>query len=292
MKYSRFELLAFIFGAGIIGVSVISAFRAGQEVPEIIALLLILLTLAGALHYGRNGGIVTFLIASMVYLVLKLPQISQVGLESSVVETVLIRLVIFGIVGILGGILASRLKYLFVSLEGHDFIDPVTSLYNANFFSNMVSKAIGQYDRYKRPFTILTIEFSETAVGQQPPQVEKRLCDIGMAIRNNLRLLDEVGRIGERRFAVLLTDTPLAGGEIVRKRMLEALSRLTKSFGHEIPVEILAQFELFSYPEDSERIVSEFPPAVAAFVPTPISSVASELDEHEDDRLKKPLEQE
>jgi diguanylate cyclase (GGDEF)-like protein len=270
MKYSRFESLAFILGLGIVGVTTFALIRAHQELPEIIGQILLLFVLLGALHYGRNGGIVTFLIASTIYLLLRLPMISTSGLEGST-GYIVIRLLLFALVGILGGEITSRIKYVLLSFEHHDYVDPVTLLYNARFFGSLVNKSIAHYDRSKKPFSILTVEMYEIALGNQPSLKDKRLQEIGKAIRNNLRVLDEVGRTNDREISVILVDTPREGAEIVKERMLVVLGRLVKQFGHEIPIEVLAKFDTLTYPDDSERILAEFPPV--QLTPEPVPTV-------------------
>lgn len=283
MKYSRFELLAIILGVGIVGVTTFALIRAHQELPEIIGQLLILFVLLGALHYGRNGGIVTFLIASTIYLLLRLPMISQSGLESSAGYLV-IRFLLFAFVGILGGEITSRIKYVFVSLENHDYIDPVTLLYNSHFFANLVNKSIAHYDRSKKQFSIMTVELFEIALGNQPLHQEKRLRETGKVIRNNLRVLDEVGRISDRKFAVLLVDTPREGAEVVKERVSVVLGRLMKQLGHEIPIEVLTRIDIMTYPEDGERILTEFPPEqiIPEPAPTALPPVEPETPIEED----------
>ncbi|MEA5074876.1 MAG: hypothetical protein VB139_00825, partial [Coriobacteriia bacterium] len=67
MKYSRFEMLAFALGtAAIVGSAFVPA--TAQVIPaEFAAQLLMIIILAGALHWGRNGGFITALIAIAIY---------------------------------------------------------------------------------------------------------------------------------------------------------------------------------------------------------------------------------
>ncbi|MDI6690037.1 MAG: hypothetical protein QME54_06475 [Actinomycetota bacterium] len=86
-KYAMFELLVLIFGAGTVFVLILSS--PWQTPVEITAQLLLIPILVGVLHYGRKGGLVTFPLASAVYLAIRVPDIIKIGLVGPIFNSLL-----------------------------------------------------------------------------------------------------------------------------------------------------------------------------------------------------------
>jgi hypothetical protein len=159
LKYSWFELLA--MGVGICAVvgSSIATVSSANMVPEIVGQALILLALWGGLHYGRKGAVAAFLICTSVYAIVVFSFMSSQ--LSIALELFLFRTGIYGAVAFGAGELNAHLKYLFVRLEHPDYVDGITNLYNATYFSKLLDNKINEFDRYGLKFSLTSFTIKE-----------------------------------------------------------------------------------------------------------------------------------
>lgn len=102
MKYSRFEMLAFVLGtAAIVGSAFVPA--TAQVIPaEFAAQLLMIIILAGALHWGRNGGFITALIAIAIYVGMRYEVLVTEGLSVDVITMIVSRAIAYTVIGLAG----------------------------------------------------------------------------------------------------------------------------------------------------------------------------------------------
>lgn len=220
MKYSHFEAL--VLGVG--GTAVLGSMALSYEtlVPEeALAQLLLLGVLAAAVHYGRNAGFVAAIAASIAYVVMRMPLVmSAGGLSVDIVSIVLVRVLTYGLVGIVGGELCSRIRYVFARLEDSDSVDDWSRIFNQRFILRSLDNASGQYARYETPYSVVLIELSghlmtDIRVARQRSLVR----GVADYVRNDIRLVDEAGRLDDGRFMVVLPHTPRTGAEVVAKRL-------------------------------------------------------------------------
>ncbi len=254
MTYSRFELLVLIFGGGAVLATAISAVLGNTDAVEIVAQLLLLLVLLGALHWGRRGGYIAALIAVGIYLALRLPMILAAGAVSgTLVQLLVTRAVVYGAVGIVGGEICSRIKYFFLKLEDRDYIDEVTHLYNASYLRQLLRAHIAEFDRYQSIFSIVLVRLD----GDKLPPLGKQqgrsvLRDAGNALLGDIRLVDEMGRFSESVFCVILPKTPLQGGQVAAGRLEKTVGNSLRS--HRLRPDGMVTTEVLGYPEDKERV--------------------------------------
>ncbi len=88
MKYRLFEGIVLVVGGAAILGSVLLSFGAPLITEEVIAQLLLFGVLVGAVHWGRNGGFIAATIASLIYIVMRIPLVvAAEGLTADVVDT-------------------------------------------------------------------------------------------------------------------------------------------------------------------------------------------------------------
>ena len=260
MKYSRFELLVLIFGGGaIVGTAAASVARqAGWT--EVVGQLLLLVVLIGALRWGRKGGFAAGLIATFIYIGIRAPTIMVDGsLTPALVQLLVTRAIVFGGVGIVGGELCTRIKYLFLRLENSGHIDEVTNLYSATYMQELLRSHIGQWDRYRACFSVVTLRLDEARI---PPltkaQGRRVLRDTGSAVLGDIRLVDEMGRLDGAQFCIILPNTPLDGAKICAARLMKTAARALNAKTAER--DGIASADALGYPEDEETIKALLPP--------------------------------
>lgn len=263
MKYSRFELLVLVFGGGaIVGTAAASLMRKTDWV-EIVGQLLLLVVLIGALHWGRKGGFAAGILAALMYMGLRVPTITTSGaLTPTLAQLLITRAVVFGAVGIVGGEICTRIKYFFLKLEDHDYIDDVTHLYNAAYIHDLFRAHIAQHERYHAVFSIVTLQLDEPKLPPLAKNAGRRvLREVGKAVLGDIRLVDEMGRLDGALFCVILPNTPLEGARVCAARLAKTATSTLRTCG--VVGDDIAATDAIGYPEDKERVEAMLPASVA-----------------------------
>ncbi len=107
--------------------------------------------------------------------------------------------------------------------------DPLTGLPNRRHFFNTLQNEVARALRNGRPLAFVICDtdrfktINDTYGHQAGDEVLQRIADI---MRSNLRMgIDTVGRIGGDEFAMVLTETDLAGAKLLANRIAEAVRR-------------------------------------------------------------------
>ncbi len=240
MKYMRFEMLAVAVGGVAIFGTIVASWRGQPIVEELIAQLLLLAVLVGAVHWGRNGGFVAAVFAIVVYIAMRAPLVAGDGITPDVLDLVLVRTVTYGFVGIVGGEVCGRIKYLLARLESALNVDEETQLYDQRFVARLVESNFGQYSRYTTPFSIGLIELTPALTSELAPARRRSLLKAtANHIRNDVRLVDDVGRLDDGRFVLVLPHTPKQGGQVAAERVRTGLLDLLGARDESVTSEVI-----------------------------------------------------
>lgn len=250
MKYSRFEQL--VLGVGVVAIlgTVIAAYGDAPIPEEVFAQFLLLGVLVGAVHWGRKGGFLAAAIATVLYVVVRIPLVvSSQGLTPDISTMIVTRALTYGLVGVLGGELCSRIRYVFVRLEDNASIDEWTHVYNQRFMVRALANILGQHTRYGTVATVVLLTISPTLLGElRPTKQRKILRSVANLVRNDVRIVDEVGRLEDGRFLLILPHTPRDGGLVAADRVRQAVQDLLGAKPESVSAEILGA------PEDLDRL--------------------------------------
>lgn len=248
MRYGIFEKFAIVLGGG----AVLSALflEASPPLTEVLAQLLLFGVVIGAVHWGRKGGMVAALGASLVYILLQAPVlIAQQGMTVNLLVPVLVRVLTYGVVGIGGGELCARIKYVFAGMEGNSSIDEWTRVYNQRQISRLIDTAHGLHARYGAPYSVIVVTLAPGLTADLRPSKQRTMLRaVADHIRGNIRLVDDVGRLDDGRFIVLLPQTPRAGGTIAGERVRTGVRDLIGAKDESVSAGVL------SAPEDSAEL--------------------------------------
>ena len=240
MKYSRFELLALSVGMVSVAGAVLGTLRGGLVIEEIVAQALLLVVLVSAVHWGRKAGTVTAILAILTYVVMRAPLLIRERFSADVVELVLIRTLTYGVVGIVGGELCSRIRYLLARLERTSNIDECTQLFNERFIAETLRSMIGEYERYRQSFSVVAISLAESSMTGLPPAHRRsRLRAVATQIRGDVRLVDDVALLDDGRFLLVLPHTDKAGARIAADRVSRGVRRLLGEQGDSLRADVL-----------------------------------------------------
>ncbi len=227
MNYVRFERL--VVGAGavaVFGSIMISVAANGWPGwPSLLSQLLILPVLIVAVHYGRNPGLMAAVAASAAFVVMEIPSLAVPG-GPATPDLVMIAYTIsaYGIVGIVGGDICGRVKYFFGRYGESTSIDDWSHVYNQRKASELLENARVRFTRYGEPFSVVVIvQAASLFAGLRPTRQRALVRAVANHIRGDVRMVDEVARLEDGRFLVLLPHTPREGGLVVTERLAQGV---------------------------------------------------------------------
>ncbi|MCE5203001.1 MAG: diguanylate cyclase [Actinomycetia bacterium] len=220
MKHSRFEALIIALGAIVIITPVLLGPPLNPQWQELVAQGLLVVVLASAVHWGRDGGSLAAAAAMFAYVVIRVPLLSTEGLTSNTVGMILTRMITFSLVGVLGGELFARLKYLLARLEGSAMLDHVTNVYNRRYCARAIGDGIGGFQRYQTPFSVALVSLSPGLLNDlHTARQNTMLRTVASRIRNDVRLVDDIGYLGDGRFMLLFPHTDKSGARAASDRV-------------------------------------------------------------------------
>lgn len=240
MKYARFEILSLVLGTVVIvGSLFLPATR--QTIPtEAAAQFLLILVLASALHWGRNGGFVAALIAIAIYVGMRYPQLTAEGLSPDVVTMIVSRALAYAVIGLVGGELAGRLKYLLTRGERNTMIDPVTRVYSARYAGQAIASAVGKHRRYGTSCSILTLTISPAVwLDLKSSRMNALMRRVASHLRNDVRLVDDVAYHDNGGFVLVLPETGADGAGVVARRLRAGIGDVAGCGTNEVTVRVL-----------------------------------------------------
>jgi hypothetical protein len=90
-----------------------------------------------------------------------------------------------------------------------------------------VRAELASCQRYGRPLAIVTISLEPSVLANLRPRRQRELLrDVGNRIRNGVRLVDDVGRLDDGMFMLVLPCTEPAGAQIVANRISASVRSL------------------------------------------------------------------
>jgi GGDEF domain-containing protein len=247
MKYRKLEMVFLAIGLIGIFISILISLVNKAQPSELLGQALFVPVLFLALHYGRQYSYVGAVVAALIYLIANAQDFNGLNLSSQTGQLVIMRAGLFGLIGIMGGELAVRAKYVLARMTSEGLIDDKTNVFSQNYIEALIARMLHEYDRYKRPFSVLFIDldWSEPLSQAEKERLVPRMANI---FRGNVRLVDEVGYWNERFCLVL----PYTGGDAA-KTIFERLEKIWRHSGHSrIPVTLSAS--VLSVPEDETEI--------------------------------------
>ncbi len=227
MEYERFERLILIVGGATIALSMGTALASGSpESVEIVAQLMLFGVLVAAVKYGRRGGLVAAIVASTVYAVARMNLVSGGFPSTTAMVLVASRLLAYGLVGIVVGEACSRIKYSLASVEGRSALDEWSRVYNQRWAHKTLEQARGRFRRYGEAFSLVVVTISPSVMVGVRPSRQRTLTRLTAdGIRADVRMVDEVARLDDGRFLVIMPHTPVEGGQVVAVRLGAILRR-------------------------------------------------------------------
>jgi diguanylate cyclase (GGDEF)-like protein len=194
------------------------------DTVEVVAVLLFIPVFLAFTYWRLVGGLVSGVLASLVYLFLRLDAIDQVGLNTFRGH-LLSRTVAYLAFGLLGGWAASQLENSLEKLDLYDQIDDATGLFNARFLVQDTELEMARSTRYQTLFSLVVIDIPDAAfvtLGRR--QRATALKGLGRVLRESIRTVDRASHSfdgGRHRLAVVLPETGREGAGVFAGRLRE-----------------------------------------------------------------------
>lgn len=219
MKYARFEALVFALGSVAILATVILAPSQSQS-AEVVAQLLLIPVLGAALHRGRSGGFLAAVLATGIYVAMRAPLLYADGFTSDAIALIGIRVAAYSVIGIVGGEVATRLKYALTGFGDKALVEPETGAYSAAYAARAIRVAVASWDRYQAPYSVARLDIAgEFLSARRPSERRRMLRQTAGAIRGDIRLVDDLAHAGDGHFLVLLPNTDAEGAATAATRL-------------------------------------------------------------------------
>jgi GGDEF domain-containing protein len=243
MKFTRFEQLVLVIGTvtilGSLALSLING--ESPETIEIVAQFMLIGVLACAVFYGRRGGLIAAIVASGAYILMRIPTLIEVPMTPTLAIVMGSRILAFGLLGIVGGEACARIRYSMARLEGGSALDEWSRVFNERFAHKEMSQALGRFRRYGEPFSVVIITLSPSLFLDLKPGRQRALVrGIADHVRGDIRMVDEVARLDDGRFVVLMPHTPAEGGEVVNERLAALIRRVLGARDEAVKCQLLA----------------------------------------------------
>lgn len=231
MGYAQFERL--VLSATVVlvlGTLAASMATGATGVAEIVGQLAVIAVMFAAVRWGRRAGTIAAVVASVVYLGLQLPVLSS-ATNARPALLILTRIVGYCLIGIVGGELFGRMKYLMAASDDSGMIDQWSGVYNQRYIVHAIRQALARKTRYNEPFSLVLLELPLTnGNGGRSDKLRAAVRTAASFFRDDVRMVDDVSRLDDGRFLVLLPHTPGAHAPIVAER-LAAGARKTLDLG-------------------------------------------------------------
>ena len=255
MKYTRFELLAMVVVFCAVVGTILATISSSNKLTDIIGQLMIVVVLFGGLHYGRRGALISFVIATGFYAIFAFGSRGNIDLTTAV-ELFVIHVGVFAIVAFVAGELNVRLKYLFIKLEHNDYVDSITSLYNAKYLAKLIEKYISEFDRHGSKFSLTSFTVNpDLMVPLKKKARQKMVRDLGNSvIRGNIRGADEAARLDGTTFTVLFPNTNYDGATCATIRIKGKIVGYLDRHGLETEDESTIEMKILEYPRDKDTV--------------------------------------
>lgn len=272
MSYRRFELLLIALGFAVILATMIDTINTSLGYQNLLGQALMAPVLFVALHWGRRSGRFAALGGSLIYLAA-----TATGKDtgySLISQEIVIRAIAYGVVGILGGELAHKMKYVLAGIENEEHLDPETKVFDKSYLTRLIQNYISYHSRYTRPFSIIMITLTQGDADAPAPRHlnPKGMRLSAMILRDNIRIIDELGCWNEKSLCVVAPDTAMQDAPAACKRITSLLEEQLTGYGHNIGSTTHVSSYYLTFPGDRGKIEALLGAALPEQTPSLVDS--------------------
>jgi hypothetical protein len=124
-------------------------------------------------------------------------------------------------------------------------------VYNQRFVGRLLLGNLSSYKRYGAPFSVVLIELEPSLTAEMRPSKNVQLVRaVADHVRNDVRLVDDVGRLDDGRFVLLLPHTPRSGAEVAAARVRAGVRDTSGAKDESVTATVMDVIEDFDAIED------------------------------------------
>ena len=109
------------------------------------------------------------------------------------------------------------------TLESQQTRDPLTGLYNRPMLMLLLDGQVSRSRRYGNPLSVMVLEVTEWSA---PVEADRVVVAVGQTLRDQLRWVDQIGRLSDRTFLLILPETPEASAFKLADKLRRILAAL------------------------------------------------------------------
>jgi hypothetical protein len=217
LDYARFERLA--IGVGVVAVvgNAMLSLVTHVDPVELVAQLLFLAVVLAAVRWGSKGGAFAAYAAVTFYVAMRFLTIPPATTTLDLLAPLTGRATAYLAVGIIGGEVCNRIRIMLAKAKDARAIDESSSAYTPQFLARRIVESAGRFERYGEEFSLVVICVDSR--GTDPARKPDLVRAVVDQLRAGLRLVDEVGRLPEDDYGLLLPHTGGAGAHVVAERL-------------------------------------------------------------------------
>ncbi len=227
MTFSRARAIVLISGLVLIALVALLAISRGVDQVEVVATLFFIPVFAGFLFFGIRGGLVLAGLASLGYVLLRIPSIRLLGLTPLSGQMAARILGYLGF-GAGGGWASQQIKAALDKLERQDDIDDETGLGNARSLIEMADVERARADRYEKVFSVILADITNPSWGSRPVRKQHAaIRDLAQRVRKTVRETDHVSHARQddhHLIGVVLPETGPEGARIAAENLRTLLA--------------------------------------------------------------------
>lgn len=224
-RFRKFEMLVVTVGSVAILASALASYSNYRSMLEFAGQLLMLMVFLVSMRHGRSGAVVSAITATVIYAAARWGELGDPSRFLEVLQLVGFRALGYFVVGLIGGEAMAALKYYLARGRDGGGVDPESGVYVEEFIKDMIEREIRNFERYRSSFSIVSIELIPEVLSKSRSfRTDTSGRGIGSLLKRAVRIVDEVGRLGDYRYALLLPHTSLAGAHVVAGRVVCAIA--------------------------------------------------------------------
>ena len=206
MNFRRFEWIVLVIGSvPIVGAVVMVLVRSGRLEPvETVAQFLLLWILVTAVLGGRPGGLAASLTATLVYVLLRTWGISVDEWTASFALSLALRVLSFGVLGVLLGETSSRAPYEIARATRDPGYDDWSRVFGQPQAFDTISELLRLFAQSGRPFGVVVVSPAVAPLEATPAMRRRQARSLAARLRSEVRPSQPVARLNDGRFVILL----------------------------------------------------------------------------------------
>lgn len=202
------------------------------SLPDLASLAFLAAVLWTGVIAGPGAGAIAAVAATAAYTLVRIPDL----MAGAGANSIMVRALSFGLVGLGTGFLVSRLQHVLGRMEGSGLTDALSDTFSAAYMHQLIELVTEEHRRYGKAFGLIEIPAVLTT---------QEVAEVGKILRRVTRSSDAVGRSEDGGFLILLPNANKDSVRIVVRRLKRDFASIRQP---EVPM------KCYAAPEDLESI--------------------------------------